>query len=531
MDSTNTISTGSAELKKANEEQSVSKLIKYHPKIKSAIASHRDEALKMFQADAPASRMVIVRMKNLSTMKSSTGDDSSLVSVLQELLSKVEEEAMLHFQIVASHRYDVLDMFKQDAPASRMVSLRLKNLSSMESCMSLEPMTSSSALQELLLKAEEKAMNDSQKELDSKGSREDSMLFDSNNDHVAGLDEGGNELDDTHDSEMHTCDSTQGHNLSPLHTKSPSRTVPTGVSLDSGGPKDNELCTGNSHGTEVLDNDKLVGTNKDELGNEDLNPKKAMGLHSTDCPIKRMQQTSYETHEKSEGESDSEANDSSIDTKFCFGDKVRWSREEDEELLISVDVYGNNLNGVLENSSLLKKRYASSTLVSARQSIAGRYNRKHMNEEATFEYDSGENMQSAAEESEGDISDDNDKTWSSLKDAAASGCRKCQKELGSGAKASGPHNRGCPRKPVNDGQNPRKRDNMIEPKEFNFDNRRSGRTRSAPEFFVARPSKSGVCVKEGDEEFVAKRTESGTEDFNQNAASKVNEKCNSSDTL
>ena len=70
---------------------------------------------------------------------------------------------MLQFQIVTSNRDDVLDMFKQDAPASKMASLRLKNLSSMKSCMSLEPMMTSSALQELLIKSEEKAMNDSQK--------------------------------------------------------------------------------------------------------------------------------------------------------------------------------------------------------------------------------------------------------------------------------------------------------------------------------------------------------------------------------
>ena len=181
------------------------------------------------------------------------------------------------------------------------------------------------------------------------------------------------------------------------------------------------------------------------------NGTKAMGPHSTGCPRRCMQRTSYQAHESSDGESDSEATDSSVNTKFCSGDKVRWSSEEDEELMRLVDVYGNNWKGVLENSSLLKKRYASSTLVSARQSIAGRYNRKHMNEEAEFEDDSDEDMQSAAEQSEGDVSDDNDETchaMASLKDAAASGCRKCQKELASGAKAMGPHTTGCPRKLV-----------------------------------------------------------------------------------
>ena len=55
---------------------------------------------------------------------------------------------------------------------------------------------------------------------------------------------------------------------------------------------------------------------------------------------------------------------------------------------------------------------------------------------------------------------------------------------------------------VNAAKNPRKRDNIIEPEEFNFDNRRSGRTRSAPELFVARPSKQGAGVEEGDEQFL-----------------------------
>lgn len=41
-----------------------------------------------------------------------------------------------------------------------------------------------------------------------------------------------------------------------------------------------------------------------------------------------------------------------------------------------------------------------------------------------------------------------DKSWEavSLEEGAASGCRKCARELGSGAKTSGPHDHGCPRK-------------------------------------------------------------------------------------
>ena len=62
------------------------------------VSTHRDEALEMFKADAPASRMVALRMENLSAMKSSTALSSTLPSMLQVLLVKSEEEAMALFQ-------------------------------------------------------------------------------------------------------------------------------------------------------------------------------------------------------------------------------------------------------------------------------------------------------------------------------------------------------------------------------------------------------------------------------------------------
>ena len=154
---------------RANEVEELALMVKNNSKTKAIVSAHRDEALNMFKADAPASRMVALRMKNLSAMESSMALllpsklSSSLPSVLKELLVKSEEEAVLLFQIVNAHRDGSLAMFKADSPASKMVSLRMKNLSAMKSSMTLSP-TLLSALQELLVESEEEAMILFQKE-------------------------------------------------------------------------------------------------------------------------------------------------------------------------------------------------------------------------------------------------------------------------------------------------------------------------------------------------------------------------------
>ena len=121
-----------------NDSDELCLMIKNSSKIQAIVSAHRDEALEMFMTNAPAYRMVVLRMKHLSSMKSSAASlpsklPSSLPSMLQELLVKSEDEAMTLFQIGSTHRDEALKMFKEDTPASRMVSLRMENLSSMKS--------------------------------------------------------------------------------------------------------------------------------------------------------------------------------------------------------------------------------------------------------------------------------------------------------------------------------------------------------------------------------------------------------------
>ena len=153
-------------------------MIKADPKIQSIIAAHRGKALEMFQSDAPASRMVALRMKNLSSLKTSSQAEAamSLPSQLQELLANAEEEAMVIFQTVNSHRHEAFVMFKDDAPATRMVSLRMKNLDVMKSSVSLVPMLPS-ALQDLLAKAEEEAMGQYETDVSNEHSTSDSVMI------------------------------------------------------------------------------------------------------------------------------------------------------------------------------------------------------------------------------------------------------------------------------------------------------------------------------------------------------------------
>eukprot|EP00584_Thalassiosira_punctigera_P018403 CAMPEP_0172552548 /NCGR_PEP_ID=MMETSP1067-20121228/45759_1 /TAXON_ID=265564 ORGANISM="Thalassiosira punctigera, Strain Tpunct2005C2" /NCGR_SAMPLE_ID=MMETSP1067 /ASSEMBLY_ACC=CAM_ASM_000444 /LENGTH=150 /DNA_ID=CAMNT_0013340549 /DNA_START=122 /DNA_END=574 /DNA_ORIENTATION=+ len=141
-------------------------MIRNNAKIQAIVSSHRDEVLTMFKTGAPASGMIALRMENLTAMKSSVSTSpstlpSSLPSVLQELLVKSEDEAMKLFRIVTAHHDEALAMFKSDAPASRMVTLRMENLSTMKSSMAFAP-TLPSLLQEFLVKSEEEAMREYQ---------------------------------------------------------------------------------------------------------------------------------------------------------------------------------------------------------------------------------------------------------------------------------------------------------------------------------------------------------------------------------
>jgi len=151
-------------------------IIKNDSKIKSIVSAHGYEALSVFVADAPASKMVSLRLKNLRTMNSSMSmfrskSPSSLTFALQELLVKSEDEAFQLFQILGRHRDEALKMFKTGAPALRMVSMRSENLSDMKSLMSFSPALPD-VLKELLVKSEEEAMTEFQNEcLDSSNSR------------------------------------------------------------------------------------------------------------------------------------------------------------------------------------------------------------------------------------------------------------------------------------------------------------------------------------------------------------------------
>mmetsp|Transcript_14644 Transcript_14644/g.26608 ORF Transcript_14644/g.26608 Transcript_14644/m.26608 type:complete len:991 (-) Transcript_14644:277-3249(-) len=168
MDASISTGNGSDGPVSASKADELSLMIENNSRIQAIVSAHRDEVLSMFMADAPASKMVALRMENLCAMKSSMAPlesklSSTLPSVLQELLVKSEEEAMRLFQIVSAHRDEALEMFKTDAPASRMVALRMEHLSAMKSSMAL-PSTPPSVLQEYLVKSEEEAMQDFQNE-------------------------------------------------------------------------------------------------------------------------------------------------------------------------------------------------------------------------------------------------------------------------------------------------------------------------------------------------------------------------------
>jgi len=132
--------------------------------VQTIVTSHRAAVLDLYQSDGPATQMVVLRMKNMSSLKSAiAGDESQSCnnsSLLQDMLVKSEGEAMELFQIITSHRDEALAMFKADTPASKMISLRAKNLSSMKDVLVVgeESLVSTSALQEHLVKSEEDAM-------------------------------------------------------------------------------------------------------------------------------------------------------------------------------------------------------------------------------------------------------------------------------------------------------------------------------------------------------------------------------------
>jgi len=142
--------------------------IKNNTTVQTIVSTHRAAVLDMYQSDGPASQMVVLRLKNMSSLKSAiAGDESSNTSQLQDMLVKSEGEAMELFQIITSHRDEALAMFKADTPASKMISLRIKNLTSMKDVLVVgeSSLVSTSVLQEHLVKSEEDAMKLFEKEL------------------------------------------------------------------------------------------------------------------------------------------------------------------------------------------------------------------------------------------------------------------------------------------------------------------------------------------------------------------------------
>jgi len=102
-------------------------VIKNNVKVQAIANSHREETLATFTKNASAVKMISLQTKHMPAMKSSVELPSEpLVSVLQKLLAKSEEEAMTLYQIANAHRDEALKIFKLDTPASRMVVLRMK---------------------------------------------------------------------------------------------------------------------------------------------------------------------------------------------------------------------------------------------------------------------------------------------------------------------------------------------------------------------------------------------------------------------
>ena len=145
--------------------------IKNNTNVQTIVTSHRAAVLDMYQSDGPASQMVVLRMKNMSSLKSAIAGDESQSSnnssLLQDMLVKSEGEAMELFRIITSHRDEALAMFKADTPAFKMISLRMKNIKSMKDVLVVgeESLVSTSILQEHLVKSEEDAMKLFEKKL------------------------------------------------------------------------------------------------------------------------------------------------------------------------------------------------------------------------------------------------------------------------------------------------------------------------------------------------------------------------------
>ena len=146
--------------------------IKNNTTVQTVVSTHREAVLDIYQSDGSASQMVVLRMKNMSSLKSAIADDetqsSNNSSLLQDMLVKSEGEAMELFQIIKSHRDEALAMFKADTPASKMISLRMKNIKSMKDVLVVGEeslVSTTSALQEHLVKSEEDAMKLFEKEL------------------------------------------------------------------------------------------------------------------------------------------------------------------------------------------------------------------------------------------------------------------------------------------------------------------------------------------------------------------------------
>jgi len=156
-----------------------------NPMVLKIISGHCQTALECFQNNASAAKMVDIRMKNsksisdiigVSSFSSSSTDTTTTTQDMlvntdevssngQNLLVNAEDIAMGLFQIINSHREKALSMFKANAPASQMISLRKKNLSALKELGSSSLPLSSIVLQEQLVNAEEEAMKLFEKDL------------------------------------------------------------------------------------------------------------------------------------------------------------------------------------------------------------------------------------------------------------------------------------------------------------------------------------------------------------------------------
>ena len=169
----------------SSSTDSAGQMLINNPMVLKIISEHCMAALECFQNNASAAKMVDIRMKNSksisdiigvssssSTDATTTTQEDMLVNTDeissnngQNLLVNAEDIAMGLFQIINSHREEALSMFKTNTSASKLISLRMKNLSALKELGGTSLSLSSLVLQEQLVNAEEEAMKLFEKDL------------------------------------------------------------------------------------------------------------------------------------------------------------------------------------------------------------------------------------------------------------------------------------------------------------------------------------------------------------------------------